>query len=320
VRAGDLKFEPVGIKNKDKGFELKLGGYVQFDFRHFNWDVEDPTFRNDNADIRRVRTGIDLEWRKLKVSFDLDWTEPARDWVGDGNPPYAGAEVKNAYVNYEFSKAFELRAGAFKPPVGYEFLTSAGRTDFVERAMLSNVLGPDRDYGLMAMGELHKRFTYQVGVFAGDARTAFQSAETTFATRLGYTPWKPLDVQASFSRGNVEAEPEVPGGDPSPKGFLGRGPSGWRFYDRKFVNGARTRWGADAQYTRGSFQLKAEFLQAREERKGQGSTFQDLPVEVGNGWSATATYVLTGEKKQRSLKAKRPLTKGGPGLIEIAAK
>lgn len=318
--AGDLEFEPFAIKNKNKGFELKLAGYGQFDLRSFNWDVQDPAFRLDDADVRRTRVGLELEWRKLHVDFDLDLTNAARKLANQDQSADAGAEVKNAYVQYQFAKAFALRAGAFKPPVGHEFLTSAGRTDFVERAMLSNSLGPDRDWGVMALGEPGKRVSYQVGVFGGDGRTSDQSAGTTFAARLGFAPWKPLDVQASFSRGTVRAEPEGQGADPSPKGFLGRSPSGWRFYERKFVDGARTRWGADAQYTRGPFQLKGEFLQGREERRGQGSTFQDLPVEVGNGWSATASYVLTGEKKQRSLKPKRPLTKGGPGLIEVAAK
>lgn len=318
--AGDWKLEPLAIKNKKAGFEAKLTGYIQFDFRDFDWQVSEPSFRSDGADLRRARTGVQVTWKRLAVDFDLDWTQPGRELIHDNQPPYAGAEVKNGYAQYEFSKAFSLRAGTFKLPIGYEYLTSAGKTDFVERGLLGLVLVPDRDWGVMALGEPLERLSYQVGVFAGDGRVIDTSAGTTLAARVVVNPWKPLDVAGSFSRGDVAAAPDGPGTNPSPFGFRGQGPSGWRFYERKFVDGARTRWGLDAQYTRGGFQLKGELLQGREERKRQGSTFQDLPTAVGTGWTATASYILTGEKKQRTLKPKRPLTHGGPGLIEIAAK
>jgi phosphate-selective porin len=317
--AGDWTFDGLALKNKQADFELKLSGYIQFDFRSFDWEVEDPAFRADSADLRRARAGVELQWKRLSAEFDVDWTQPGRDWIDDNEPPYLGAEVKDAYAQYEFAKAFVLRAGAFKPPVSYEFLTSAGRTDFVERGQLALSMAPDRDWGVEASGEVG-RFDYLAGVFAGDGRVSDARAGTTFVARVVASPWKPLDVGASFSRGEVEAAPDGPGTDPSPKGFRGQSPSGWRWYERKFVAGARTRWGFDSQYTRGGFQLKGEFLQGREEREGQGSTFQDLPTQVGTGWSATASYVLTGERKQRSLKPKRPLTKGGPGLIEVGVK
>ena len=318
--AGDWKVEPFAIKNKQAGFEAKLTGYVQSDFRSFRWDVEDPAFRNDTADIRRIRTGVQGKWKDLSFEFDLDWTGRARDLTNDNEPPYAPAEVKDALVEYEFAKAFSLRAGAFKVPVGYEFLTSAGKTDFAERSLLANALTPDRDFGVMALGELGKKLRYQLGVFAGDGRTSHTRAETTAAARILWNPWKPLDVAGSFSLGDVKADPDGPGTNPEPKGVRGESPSGWRFYERKFVDGQRLRWGVDSQYTRGGFQLKGEFLQAREQRKRQGSTFQDLPDEVGSGWAFAASWIVTGEKKERTLKPKRPITKGGPGLVELAAR
>jgi len=317
--AGDWKLERFGIKNKKADFEAKLTGYVQFDQRGFDWQVEDPTFRNDDRDIRRARTGIEVAWKKLALDYDLDWTGSARRWADDDAATGENGETKNAYAQYNFSKKFSLRAGNTKVPVSYEFLTSAGKTDLVERALLDLALAPDRDWGVMALGEL-KKLSYMAGVFKGDGRVNFNRAKTTVAARLVTSPWKPLDVAASFSLGEVDAAPDHPGTDPNPKGVRGESPSGWRFYDRKFVDGRRLRWGLDSQYTRGGFQLKGELLQMREERKRQGSTFQDLPSEVGTGWSATASYILTGEKKQRTLKPNRPLLKGGPGLIELAVK
>lgn len=318
--AGDWKLEPFAIKNKQAGFKASLTGYIQGDFRAFGWDVEESIQRAEDSDIRRLRSGVEVEWKKLALDFDIDWTNSARNLASIGQPPYDNPEMKNLYAQYEFAKWFSLRAGTFKVPVSYEFLTSAGKTDMVERSLLANTLGPDRDWGVMALGEIKNRLNYSLGVFAGDSRTGISRSDTTVAGRFVFAAWKPLDVAASFSVADVKAEPDGAGTDPLPKGIRGTSPSGWRFYDRKFVNGQRLRWGLDSQYTHKGFQLKGEFLQLREERKGQGSTFTDLPIEIGTGWSVTATCILTGEKKQRTLKPNKSLFKGGPGLIELAAK
>jgi len=320
--ADDWKLEPFRLRNKKADFELKLAGYTQLDFRSFpGWQVEEKTHRNDRFDIRRLRLGLDGQWKKLSWDFIYELAGPTQDLVRNLDPGTSeAAQLKNLYVEYEFSKRFALRVGHTKPPVSHEFLTSASRTDFVERSLLSNALAPDRDWGVLAMGKLAKRLDYSVGVFRGDGSRSDNRAGTTVAARLVLETVKGLDVGGSFSHGEVEAEPDTGDLDPSPKGFLGRSPSFWRFYERKFVEGRRLRWGADSQYFRGPVGLKGEFLQGREQRKRQGSVFQDLAEEVGSGWSATASWVVTGEKKDRSLKPKRPLTKGGPGLIELIAR
>ncbi len=77
------------------------------------------------------------------------------------------------------------------------------------------------------------------------------------------------------------------------------------------------RWGADARVQAGPVALWGEFLQAREERNGQGPTLEDLPEVVGDGWSVSATWLVTGEKKTRTIRPDRSLF-GGPGAIELA--
>jgi phosphate-selective porin len=320
--AGDWKLEPFRLRNKQADFELKMVGYGQLDFRSFpGWQVEESLFRNDRFDIRRVRVGVEGKWKKLSWDFTYELVGPIQDLVRNLDPTrQEAAELKNLYAEYEFTNAFALRVGHTKPPVSPEFLTSASRTDFVERSMLSNALAPDRDWGVMALGKVAKRLDYSVGVFVGDGNFSDNRSEAMVAARLVLEAAKGLDVGGSFAHSKMEPEPDTGDLDPSPKGFLGRSPTFWRFYERKFVEGRRLRWGADAQYFRGPVGLKGEFLQGREQRKRQGSVFQDLPDEVGSGWSATASWVLTGEKKERSLKPKRPLTKGGPGLIELVAR
>jgi phosphate-selective porin len=117
----------------------------------------------------------------------------------------------------------------------------------------------------------------------------------------------------------VEAAPDGPGTDPQAKGFRGAGPAGYRYYIRHFVNGRRQRIGLEAAYTRGPVAFKAEGLQAREERIGQGSTFGDLPEQVANGWAVSGTWLVTGEKKARTVKPRRRLFRG-PGALELAVR
>jgi phosphate-selective porin len=125
---------------------LSLTGYLQGDFRYFsNWEVRETEaldLRHDEAELRRLRVGLDLAWGRLAVQTQFDPHEDGR------------SRFKDAYAELRFGKALRVRGGHFKVPVSPEFLTSAAKTDFVERTMQANDLGPSRDFGLMAHGEV----------------------------------------------------------------------------------------------------------------------------------------------------------------------
>jgi phosphate-selective porin len=303
-------FAASPFEYKKGDFRFQLTGYIQGDFRSFqDWDAGDEDtgeLRSDTSELRRLRTGFELEWRWLKLELDVD-------------PRDDGDELKDLYLDLGPGKAFHVRGGHFKLPVSPEFLTSASRTDFVERTMLANDVGPGRDWGLMFHGEPTKSFAYQVGLFRGDNRTSVTRADWTAAARLVVTPADDLDIGVSFSQGDVEAEEELPGSDPEPKGMLGEGPAGFEFYDRHFVNGRRLRLGGDLAWTPGPVGIKGEYMEGREERIGQGSTFDDLPEEVARGWAASGTWLLTGEPKKNRVEPRRPFPHG-VGAIEIGAR
>jgi phosphate-selective porin len=301
----------------DSPFEWKRGdlrfrltGYVQGDFRSFHdWDAGDEdtgNLRSDASELRRVRTGFELEWRRLTVEVDVD-------------PQDDGDELKNAFVDLELSKAFVLRGGHFKLPVSAEWTTSASRTDFMERNLGASDIGVGRDWGVELHGQPAKSVEYFVGLFRGDDRTSVTRADWTAAGRLIVSPADDLDVGVSFAQGDVEEEEELPGSDPRPKGVIGEGPSGFEFYDRHFVNGRRRRMGADLAYTPGPIAIKGEFLETREERIGQGSTFDDLPDQRARGWAGSFTWLVTGESKKTRIEPRKPFPHG-IGAIEIGAR
>lgn len=295
---------PPGYTSPSGALDVALAGYAQLDLRAFHdWDVAGgDAGRGDEAELRRARLGFEGRYERLEAEVKADLAD-------------SDEHLKDAWAGWRFSKALRLRAGRFKPPVSREFLTSAARLDFVERSLLGDSLGPRRDWGAMLHGRLGRRIGYEAGVFAGDGATRVSRAGTTLAARVLLSPAKGLDLGGSASFGDVEAD--APGvDDPQPRGVAGDSPSGYRFFARKFVDGRRRRLGLEAAYARGPVGLTAEWLELRDERRGQGATFDDLPDLRGRGFSVAATWLVTGEKKKARLEPRRALF-DGPGAVEL---
>ena len=227
--------------------------------------------------------------------------------------------LRDAWLDFRFDKGFRLRAGHQKVPVSAEWLTSARRLDFIQRSLPVRLLAPNRDWGGLLHGELGNKAEYMVGLFAGDEWRSFRSAGMTGAARLVLSPLDGLEVGGSFAQGDVKAESEDLVIDPSPKGMEGEADSAFEFFGRKFVDGRRRWIGGDLALLKGPIGLKAEYLQQTEERKGQGPNFEDLPTVKGSGWAASFTWLVTGEKKRRTIKPDKPVFHG-LGAIELGVR
>jgi phosphate-selective porin len=115
----------------------------------------------------------------------------------------------------------------------------------------------------------------------------------------------------------VAADQETGVDAPLPKGAPGETATGFTFWNRPYVNGTRRRLGSDLAYSRGPLKVQAEYLEIREQRKGQGVTGLDIPDVRGRGWNAQVSYVLTGESKGSTVTPKTSLFKGGRGALEL---
>jgi phosphate-selective porin OprO/OprP len=295
--------------------EIGFVGYVQADFRSFrDWDLEDDPLQERDLP-RRARLGLEGKWKRFSFEAQAD--------------PDDGAEhLKDLFGEVRFAKAFRLRAGNFKLPVSAERLTSAAKTDFVERSRVGGDLAPGRDWGVMVHGEPVRLLEYQVGLFRGDNRAAEARAGTTVAARLVLKPWKPLDLGVSFARGDVEAQSDLSVEDPEPRGLNAFASSGFRVVAPHFVNGTRERLGLEGVLARGPVALKAEAMRVREERRGQGPDCSlqgsrlvcgDLPTLRSRAAAASFTWLVTGEKKDRTIRPRRPLGQG-LGAVEIGVR
>lgn len=299
----------LGLRKGDS--RIDLAGYVQADFRSFRWEPKETdlgSLRSEEREIRRFRIGVKAEFDKVSLEFVMD---PRNSQIGD--------RLKDATIGYTFSRKLALLVGHFKPGVSPEFLNSSSKTDLIDRSMAANRLAPDREWGVAASGQLGM-LSYEVGGFAGDGASSSQSTESAGTARFTLEPREGLVLGSSFMQGEVKADPRVGSREPSPKGALGRTPSGFNFWERPHVQGTRRRLGGDAAYSRGPFRIIGEYLEMREERRGQGSTGQDIPDVLGRGWSVQATFILTGEKKATTIRPKKSIFEGGRGALEIAAR
>lgn len=299
-----------GFALKKGTSRIELSGYVQEDFRRFDWGVrgdETGAELRPTRELRRARIGAQAVFGRLSFEIGLDPRDAG-----------TGSHLKDSTVGYQFSKQLSLLAGHFKPPISQEFLTSASKADFVERSLVS-VLSPDRDWGAAISGELG-RVEYAIGGFAGDGDGAAQRSKVAGAARISVRLVRGLRLAGSFMQGKVTPDQRVGSEEPAPKGASGKALSGFTFWNRAHVSGTRERIGTDLQFARGPFRVRGELLQEQEQRKGQGSTGQNIPDIRGRGWAFAASYVLTGEKKGSTVEPSKPVFRGGKGALEVAAR
>lgn len=260
------------------GFNVTPTGYVQLDFRGFsNWDVTPGTGRlnRDSVEIRRLRAGLDGQWKRMTFEVSID---PLDD---------DGVFVKDAYGQVRFSRALRLTVGQFKVPGTRDYDETARRLDFPERAALTLALGVGRDLGARFDGRVG-RVNYEAGFFAGDGVGRNDRSGMTGASRVVWRVAKDLEIGGSISAGRTEATDTD-----SQNGVSLRAPSGYRFADAVYVNGRRTRLGADAEWTPGGWRVKAEWLRETDQRKEQGLDYEDLPAAIGTGFYSSVRRRLT---------------------------
>ncbi|PYR52328.1 MAG: hypothetical protein DMF95_06660 [Acidobacteria bacterium] len=231
---------------------------------------------------------------------------------------------RDAYVNVRVTKAFNVEAGHFKLPFGYEELTGETNLDFAYRSLAARVLSPGRDPGIMTHGRLFgRRVEYQAGYFTRDgsnARTNLtEGGHDAFAARVVVMPFAADQPRAidSLQVGIAAADSRLE----NQLGIRGRTALGdGVFFDRLYVNGRRRRIGLEAAWANGPVSLSSEYITFSDERKGMGFSAEDLPGIGAQAWYVAGTWSLTGERKHGRLEPRHDVGRGGIGAFELAAR
>ena len=294
---------------------VSLRARLVLDARGFDPDLEEDTWRLDVARIGlkgQLTRHVDFEIER-EIDDDGEW----QDW-------------KDVYLNWSTFERFEVRGGRYKIPFGFE--QNLGRTeiDFIYRARASTQLTPARDKGVTVHGRAFGRgLTYEVGVFDTDGDIgklgepqfttgAEEDLGPTYAGRVTAAvfrglvgddaPLRSLRVGAAYTTGHL------------PEGLnslRGETPYGYDYFEPVYVKGRRQRLGLELDWTPGPFGLRAEWMQSREDREGQGLGNVDLSDFLGTGWYVYGTWIVTGQDKDDSISMKRSVLHGGPGRHRV---
>lgn len=252
-------------------------GHLQLDSRSFaDWDLvgSEPRLQREAFEVRRARLGLDLSWRAWRGELSVDPLDEDGTWLKD-----ARAEVRPA-------RWLRVHGGQFKLPGGREYGTSTRRLGFLERSMLSESLAAGRDLGGLVELRPGRGVQAEIGLFAGDGRGREERAGLTSAARIGWQARRRLDLGGSLSIGRVRAGADAD----ATNGINGRSTTSYRFFDRLYVHGRRTRVGADLEWRPRRWQVNVEAMRLTEQRRGQAASFEDLPALAARAATASVRW------------------------------
>ena len=271
------------------GDAVRLEPHARFQTDLLLTDQGEPI--DDRFEWGRRRIGLDGELfdrLEFQIERELEAESPWRDIYGD----------------VKITPALRIRAGRFKVPFSMEHTTSGFALDFLERSAAVTAMSPGRDLGVMVHGRLADRLVkYEVGVFkhtdsaevpVDGNRADVTAGFGTIAGRVTLTPVRDEEdgTTRDLAFGVAFARNTMPEGL---YGVTGRALDGERFFDRMYVNGARTRLGFESLWSAGRFTLKGELLQLMDERKQQAVTGEDLSNLIVRGAYVTGVWRVVGE-------------------------
>lgn len=319
------------FRSADTNFVLKMRGLIQADSRFYIDDGGNN--RNDTFLLRRIRPSIEgTLWGNTDFRIVPEFGGGSNN---DGNPS-SSVSLVDAYVNFRYNSALQLRAGKFKSPVGLEQLQSSSKLFFMERG-LSTSLTPGRDVGLMLHGEVFDGVVdYALGVFNGGADNRNSANldmddEKDVVARLFFHPFQKTDLEylqglgigAAGSYGNHDGVAGVNSySTEAGQTYFRYNPAGASVE----ADGTAWRFTPQAYYYFRSFGLLGEYVISDQEVRatptfvGGLSGTESLRHEA---WQIVGGYVLTGEDASyNGVNPKKPfsLTENQWGAWEIVAR
>jgi phosphate-selective porin OprO/OprP len=297
LSAGENGF---AFQSADTNCVLAFHGLVQADSH---------TFFNDNPQsqanagflLRRARPILD---GTLFHDFDFRLA-PDFGWPS--------VQLYDAYIDYHYSPALQVRAGKFKGPVGLENLQTDAATSFNEKSLASDLV-PMRNLGFELSGELAAgTLNWAAGIYngVGDGSLSANSVannEPEFGGRLFWQPFKnapanPLQglgfgVGASYSDVSSNSAVLPSTLDGSLPGFLTAGQQQFFAYNPLYgsvvADGAHWRFSPQAYYYLGPFGVQGEYVIS--DQSVMNNLTMARAALQNTAWQVSAQWVLTGEK------------------------
>ena len=304
------------LSTPDGNFTFQPYGYVQTDFRVYTGDgVPSNTFT-----IRRARLGFQ---GKLDKYYEFAFLG---DLVDSGS-----TLLRDAYVNINYIREFQFTIGQMIEPFGQEAASfSASNIDYVERGLTSllypSANGAFRSPGAMVHGDLAGGvFSYWLGAFNGKGLLAANTTnQPEVIGRIRIYPFKSGDntmLQGLAVGGAIgEGRSRALSNELSFSGFTPE--RSFSFFPQLPINGEIRRYNAEMTWTAGPAALRAEYDRLLQNRDSLSDGYGDLGKVRAWGYTISASWLLTGEKRPENAppKANAPLFRGGFGAWEVKAR
>jgi phosphate-selective porin len=180
-------------ESADRSMSLKINNRVQVRFTH-----EDPEMGDSFGSFRLRRWKFKMSghvfdhWKyKLQVNFAGRGDRTVD--VEDGEVDLGQTDVlEDAWFQYTKHPWYQPWVGQGKVFFGRERLTSSGKLQFVDRALLVGTAEVPRDIGVGLVGQSkNQRFEYQVGIYNGNALNQQKNDNDKFAY-AGRVVWTPF--------------------------------------------------------------------------------------------------------------------------------
>lgn len=261
-----------------KAPKLVLDGRIHADYAQYS---SDGAALNDGFLLRRARPALALDLGDWKIKGEYEFSPRSKG-------------IRQAWVDYSGFKRTSLRLGNQPTSFGFESSGSSNDNPFMERSVAS-VLAPGIMLGL-TMRKWDDRWNVTLGAHTNDISDDEQRGldGRGVTLRVVGQPYK-----ARRTRLHVGASMEVR--DANALGTLRyrirpeSNVDGRRLIDTGVINGVDglVTAAVEGAWQRGPLLVNAEYLQSRVAT----ATGPDLEF---SGWEATASYFLTGERREYS--------------------
>jgi Phosphate-selective porin len=317
------------IKSSDGKNSFHVNGRIWEDYTYLRAS-DNPSgnrFNTNASQLRSLRLGVDGKWLgEFNYKFDLDFANSTE--LKDGYIDYVGPFVAPAYI----------RVGQWKTPNSLEQVSNTNVATQMEPASFigasrGNGFGLDYQMGIGAAIE-EKTYSGEFGIFSQNARSATVAksggytvaARGTHAFNLGSEEEKDKFVHVGGSVRWRDLNDQV---DDDSVRYRARP----FFYDtnRSVDTGTINQVNGDLfvgpefAFVWGPFAIQAEAAWQYVDLDG-GKADRDDATELWGGY-IDFSYFLTGESRRyrggafRAMhKVNRPVTQGGPGAIQLAAR
>lgn len=299
---GSVTSNGLGIKSADGNFTANLTGRMHLDARSFDSDFT----KGKEGLIAGQKGGDAFELRRARIGIagtiykDIDYLLLMNMTGSNTN------NVEEAFANYKFSPAMQVRVGRFKQPFNMEEVaTSSNNLDFMQRSYV-NALAPAKQLGFMVHGVPMNGTTYAASVYQTGfdqiaAKGSFESAARITANFAELASIKNTVLHAGIAATNGKYE--VAGIDAKPSTLVtirdeSRGLDFFKWNETGATSNTilvdKTNFGAELAGAYGPFKMQYEYSNAK-----FGATNTAANTDFGSGKIKTqylvAMYNITGE-------------------------